>query len=78
MTHAPPLADLSQLPEAKLDTLIVARWTKLDAAVVANAEPDGGVALATALCRRGRRRAAPRQDAKAGHAAATGGNFGEG
>ncbi len=38
MTHAPPLADLSQLSVAEKDALIVALWTQLDAALAANSE----------------------------------------
>ncbi len=38
MTHAPPLADLSQLSGAEKKALIVALWTRLDAALAANAE----------------------------------------
>ena len=38
MTDAPPLADLSQLSGAEKEALIVALWTRLDAALAANAE----------------------------------------
>ena len=38
MTHAPPLSDLSQLSGAEKEALIVALWTRLDAALAANAE----------------------------------------
>lgn len=38
MTHAPPLPDLSQLFVAEKDALVVALWTRLDAALAANAQ----------------------------------------
>ena len=49
MTHAPPLADISQLSGAEKVALIVALWTRLDAALAANAELEALTARVAAL-----------------------------
>ncbi len=48
MTRAPPLPDLSQLSDLEKDALIVALWTRLDAALTANAELVAKVEALTA------------------------------
>lgn len=48
MSHAAPLADLSQLSDAEKDALIVALWTQLDAALAADAELMAKVEALTA------------------------------
>ncbi len=54
MTHAPPLPDLSELSDAAKDALIVALWTRLDAALAAGrAVSDGIFILMPAPLQRG-------------------------